>query len=126
MSDFKPYKIQDEETEELRSNDFVQHFLPEGWDIYAVDQSCGTTYYDHDVMTIPTWIWNKSKGKQVWYIAHELAHAWAHIKHNHGNHGDPFMEELKKICPEEYQYHEFDYKPSNAKAAGLSKKGMEE
>lgn len=122
MSDFKPYKIDEEKTEEIRSHELVLEHLPPDWTLYAVDQSCGTTYYDEEVVTVPTWVWDSAEGKLTWYVAHELSHVLTYLIDHHGNHGRPFQERLKRICPKEYQHFEYDYKPSLAKAAGLSKK----
>ena len=87
------------------------------WRFYSVSQSRGTCYADHKVITIPVWVIDRRDlGEKIWYISHEIAHAYDGCIHEHG---PEFMEWLKRICPQEYWHYELGYKPRNAKAAGI-------
>ena len=94
---------------ELRNN--------RGWNFYAVDNNRGYCNLTDKVITIPMWVIRSHKpGEKIWYIAHELAHAYDKCEHSHG---PEFMEWLKQICPAEYVHWELTYKPRNAFAAGI-------
>jgi hypothetical protein len=121
------------ENEELRIRMIARRLLkdadipfPEDWEIFVVDQKRGTCNYVRQYITIPLWVIRKARtfkkyhGRDIWYLSHELAHIATRGDH----HGMKFMEEMKKICPEEYQNYEYRYKPRRAKAAGVSQKGM--
>jgi len=97
---------------------YGRELLAAGWRFYVVDQTRGQCYAIHKVITIPAWIFRKKTlDYKIYYICHEMAHAYDMCKHNHGH---EFMEWFKKICPTEYQHHELGYKPRNARAAGIS------
>ena len=96
-------------------------FQEKGWRIYVVDQSRGYCAYRAKLITIPSWVIRKCErtgdiGEKIWYIAHEMAHAF---DTDHSVHGQPFMQWLIRICPAEYIHHELGYKPRNAAAAGI-------
>lgn len=91
--------------------------------IYVVAQVRGACYTNHRVITIPKWVCTvKLQNKRQWYVAHEIAHAYAHNIHGNkiASHGSEFMQQLKRICPTEYLHFETGYKPRNAKQAGIS------
>lgn len=97
--------------------DFARAKRTEGWRFYVVNQTRGRCYADaKKVITIPTWVYRKSQKKIIWYISHELAHAYDECKHSHG---PEFMEWLKKICPSDCIHYELEYKPRNAASAGI-------
>lgn len=90
-----------------------------GWKFYTVHQNRGMCYYNSRVITIPTWLFTNrrsSLSKKIWYISHELSHAYDECI---SNHGPTFMAWLKKICPEEHIHWELTYKPREAKRAGI-------
>ena len=89
------------------------------WDFYAVNQIRGSCYYFSKIITIPSWAWNKEEGMVIYYLAHEMAHAFLKKRNNHDL---LFMKKFKEICPEKYQHFELTYKPRNAKRAGISEK----
>ena len=91
--------------------------LNDGWKIWAVRQSRGRCYFRAKVITIPVWVITDPRiGQKIWYIAHEMAHAYDECRHNHG---PEFMEWLKKLCPPEHIHWELTYKPRNARSAGI-------
>lgn len=95
-----------------------------GWRFYAVDQSRGRCYYRERVITIPTWVCCApvTIDKRIWYIAHEMAHAYLHISGKANDyHGPNFMSQLIDICPDRCLHHELGYKPRNAAKAGIQK-----
>jgi len=98
-----------------------QELSADGWRFYVVNQSCGKCYHNDKVITIPTWAYTTSRTYITWYIAHELAHAYAGRE---ANHGPEFMEWLKKICPQKAIHHELTYKPRNAVSARIGKQDI--
>lgn len=124
---FKPYKISTSHRAILFQGvpesvkEYARQKQREGWKFYAVDQDRGRCYHGSKVITIPTWtIDRRSLDYRVWYISHELSHAFAGWK---AHHGPDFMEWLKRICPADCVHHELGYKPRNAAAAGIRKPG---
>jgi len=92
----------------------------QGWRIYSVKQTRGRCYPREKVITIPVWaIERKDITFKIWYISHELAHAYEGCLDSHG---PRFMEWLKRICPANCIEHELGYKPRNAAAAGIGEK----
>jgi len=89
-----------------------------GWKFYPVKQQRGRCYYAHKTITIPVWAIKKGVEYTVYYIAHEMAHAYVPF----ANHDADFMHMFKTICPQHLWHHEIDYKPRNAIAAGISRK----
>jgi hypothetical protein len=94
-----------------------------GWQVFAVDQQRGRCYYSDKVITVPVWaLQSDKKGYWIYYLSHEIAHAYCGYG---AGHGLQFQEKLKEICPEEYLHYELDYKPAFAAAAGISRKEIE-
>ena len=91
----------------------------QGWKFYIVAQSRGYCAYQWKTITIPQWVMKKPIGEQIWYFAHEMAHAYSP---KDGMHGPEFMAQLIRICPAEHIHWELTYKPRNAKAAGIREK----
>ena len=90
----------------------------DNWRMYAVNQRRGRCYWNHKVITIPSWVIDSPiVGMKAWYISHELAHAYDLQK---SNHDDSFMSALKDICPKNHIHHELGYKPQAAKRNGIS------
>lgn len=87
-----------------------------GWKFYSVNQTRGACYYREKVITIPMWAIDKGVQYKTWYISHELAHAYDTAR---SNHGDPFMQQLKVICPSDCIHFELGYKPRNAARNGI-------
>ncbi len=104
---------------------FMDDLLDLGWRFFIVKQNCGYCIPSKRVITIPTFAIARERknanGYLNWYVSHEMAHAFAPREENHG---PAFMEELKRICPTEYQYHEMCYKPKNAMTAGVCLDGV--
>lgn len=116
---------------------YYQSLCIKGWRFYIVDQRCGKCYFGDKVITIPAWLWrqqaldsnlfkhdmlpNKQNKElyRIWYICHEMAHAYAFIYDKHMEHGKEFMRALKEVCPPEAQGFEIGYKPRAALAAGI-------
>lgn len=98
--------------------------LEEDWEFYIVRQNCGKAYSLRKHITLPTFALNPKlevtkPGYATWYTAHECAHAFA-FKEKHFEHGLPFMQALKVICPKDFWHYETSYKPRNAASAGIS------
>jgi hypothetical protein len=119
---FVPYKVSKEYVRHIFSSspehvkDHARKLISLDWKIYAVDQDRGRCYYSHKVITIPVWVIKRGGTKLCWYACHEMAHALAPIRDNHG---PVFMETLKSICPLDAIHHELGYKPRNAASAGI-------
>lgn len=100
-----------------------------GYKLYCCDTKRGWCYYNTKHITIPLWaVYARRGGYLTYYIAHELSHAIASNKFGddyglsyvYKPHGPEFMEIFMKVCPKSYQHYEIDYKPRNAKAAGIT------
>lgn len=129
-----PYLICDSLPPECRS--YYEDLVNLGWRFYVVDQKCGRCYFADKIITIPAWLWKESidanvmmhglipsvdarKRYRIWYICHEMAHAFGWIFHKADDHGPLFMQTLKEICPTDSVCFETGYKPKNAIAAGI-------
>lgn len=99
---------------------YYRELSNQGWMFWVVDQRRGRCYYGKKQITIPLWATKRSKDYLTWYIAHEMSHAYAgHL----ADHGPKFMEQLKRICPNDCIKHELGYKPRNAASAGITQFG---
>jgi hypothetical protein len=129
---FTPHKIRRDLMASLFVNvpdslkDIAKHMISEDWKIYVVDQTRGRCYYGAKTITIPAWLFslhhshraqNYPLGYKIWYISHELAHAYTASD----SHGPLFMARLIDTCPPEYVHFELGYKPRSATAAGIVK-----
>lgn len=119
---FIPKKIDYNASMQLKK-DLVAHYLNDsiilgnsGWTFYATTSNRGRCNWPSKTITIPVWAMIKSNSFKAWYIAHEMAHAFAGPR---ALHGPAFMLELKRICPDNAIHHELGYKPQNAKKAGI-------
>lgn len=93
-----------------------------GWNFYPVLTSRGRCYYDQKIITIPAHAYkSKQEGYLSYYIAHEMAHAYAP---RDAGHDSSFMACFKNICPQQYQHYEIGYKPRAATAAGIYHKDI--
>lgn len=99
---------------------YARTLRDKGWNFYSVSQRRGACYYKEKVITIPVWAIDRELGKKVQYIAHEMAHAYCLINRCDDVHGPNFMKQMMEICPQEYWHFELEYKPRNAKAAGIA------
>lgn len=96
---------------------FGAELIQRGWFFAVTDTNRGWCNYTNKTITIPLWAWNSARpGYSTYYLAHEIAHAIG----PHKNHGAEFMRAFKHICPKELQHWELEYKPANAKAAGIA------
>lgn len=96
-----------------------------GYKIYCADYCGGYCDYDKKVLVIPAWVFDHDDSRYwIYYLTHELAHA-VNCHYNNPDivsaHGKHFMEFFKLLCPERQQKYELQYKPRNAKAAGIKK-----
>ena len=101
---------------------YYKELIQNGWQFYAVNQQRGRCYYRDKVITIPLWALEalqqvKKPNYWIWYVAHEMSHAF---DKTYSNHGFEFMMQLKRICPADCVHYELNYKPANASAAGIS------
>ena len=89
--------------------------------IYCCDTRRGWCSYTRETISIPKWAIEAGKGTNYWvyYLAHELAHAIVNDLYYIENHGPCFMTVFKKVCPSTLWKFELNYKPRNAKAAGI-------
>lgn len=95
---------------------YGKELLNRGWRFYVVNQTRGQCYYKQNVITIPAWVCSRKIEEKIWYISHEMAHAFDVGK---SVHGDSFMQWLIKICPERCLHYELGYKPRNARRNGI-------
>lgn len=72
-------------------------------------------------LTVPIWVVSKGFDYLTYYVAHELAHGLSYKDTKKMHHDQNFMYWFKKLCPVDFQHFELNYKPRNAKAAGISK-----
>lgn len=106
----------------VSSNDAALRLIGLGWTFKVSRGNRGYCYEKTKVITLP---WhaleaNPAKpGYSEYYLAHEIAHALAGKK---AAHGMVFMEHLKALCPPEHIHYETNYKPRNAKMAGIKGK----
>lgn len=121
----RPNLVNDKYTALLRSGLYVptsvkqkmQELQAKGWSFWAVDQSRGRCYYGPKIITIPVWVFKRNTSKLVWYICHEMAHAFTPIQYE--AHGKEFMQNLAAICPAECIIWEAGYKPQNLIRSGV-------
>lgn len=99
--------------------------LQDDYAFYIVEQNRGRCYMQKKEITLPKFCFTRASGKlegyASWYVAHECSHAIAYRDWKHAEHGQPFMEVLKTLCPKEFLHFETSYKPRNAFASGISK-----
>lgn len=87
-----------------------------GWKFYVVNQTRGYCDPARKIITIPAWAARRTHDRyNVYYIAHELAHT-----DTFDIHGPKFMARFMDLCPPDLWKYEIEYKPRNAKAAGIS------
>ncbi len=95
--------------------------VPPGWDIYVTDSNKGYARSNSQTCTVPTHSYQCDHPNHViYYIAHELAHAWVHV--NGGDiskHGKAFYKEFKRLCPPSLWHYEIGYKKHHAVRAGI-------
>lgn len=96
--------------------DTYKKLVAKGYQFWIVNSNRGYCNYLRKEITIPLWAYNRDAKYYTWYFCHEMAHALAPIKDNHG---PAFMQTLIEICPEDCIKHELGYKPRNAQAAGI-------
>jgi len=106
----------------------INELNSKGWRFFVVTQNRGRAYYRHKVITIPDWAYKRqatgNPGYLDWYVSHECAHAYrAEANDWAANHGDSFMEELVRICPDSSLKYELNYKPRNAIRNGITADG---
>jgi hypothetical protein len=97
------------------------------WTLLLTNQSRGWCSPRRREITIPTWVSSdkrKESGEFVWYVAHEISHAWDFEEKTYQAkrpHGPSFMKWLKVFCPKEFLFFELGYKPREAAMAGIRK-----
>lgn len=113
-------KLLDQLPESVRNH--LRNLVRDEWRIYCVDAVRGMCWRDK-VITIPIWAIEKNFSTKVWYLCHEMAHAFVGVSQHHNQ---VFMEKLIEICPKEFIHHELGYKPRNARAAGIGQITMDD
>jgi hypothetical protein len=105
----------------------AKDLIERGWRMYVVAQTRGRCYYNDKVITIPAWVIEKRDVEyKDWYISHECAHAYrCEANDRSANHGDRFMQELIRICPNVSLKYEIEYKPRNATRNGITQNGID-
>ncbi len=89
--------------------------------MYVCDVRNGRTSYGKKYLTVPKWAYeDKREGYFVYYVAHELAHAFSYLNGTNDQHGKHFYHFYSKLCPVEYQHYELEYKIRNAKRFGIN------
>jgi len=93
-----------------------------GYRLFVTDTVCGRTTYEKGWITVPKWAYDRGKDYFTYYVAHELAHAFAYERYgNVVTHGKEFYDFFNILCPKVHQHFEFDYKP-NAKRFSVKSK----
>lgn len=100
----------------VKALDTYKYLTGSGWTFYAVDQTRGRCRYNQKVITIPVWCMQKSKRYIEWYICHEMSHAIAGYK---ANHGIQFQKVLQSLCSNEAMQYELTYKAREVVRAGI-------
>lgn len=104
----------------IAHNTFAQELVSAGWAFKVSRGRRGFCYWVSRSLTIPKHaLLSERPGYAEYYLAHEMAHAKAGKK---AAHGPDFMDWLKHLCPPEFIHYELNYKPRNAKAAGIKGK----
>lgn len=105
----------------------VRDLASKGWRFYFVDQRRGYCAYEAKVITLPVWAMKREWSYKTHYVAHECAHAVTGKEISSKRpHGPEFMENLKVISPKECIHWELEYKPRNAKSAGIGEITMKD
>ena len=125
----KPRNIDEVLSGQLQSRVSVLNMpVPPGVTIYVTDSHCGRYRVNAQTVTVPVWAYNATPAKThgdpnyaIYYVAHELAHAWAdHDGNDPNDHNDDFYEWFKKLCPPELWHYELEYKTRGARRAGIT------
>lgn len=85
---------------------------------FVTNTRCGRTYPLQRIFSVPLWAYKKGTDYFLYYTAHEISHFYASKR----GHGRSFYLWFKRICPQEFQHYELEYKKRNAAHAGISKK----
>ncbi len=126
---FKPKNVRAGDNKRLTADlpesvkSHLRSLISAGWNIYIVDQRRGYCDDRAKIITIPVFALNKTLEYKIWYLCHEMAHAIAGCKYNHG---PEFMKVLQDICPKDCIEFELGYKPRNARAAGIGEITLED
>lgn len=88
----------------------------DGWEFYATSNDRGYCDFRYKFITLPQHAFLKDDSYLNWYLAHEMAHAYAGYE---AKHGPLFMKKLQSICPTSCIHHELNYNPKNAMLAGI-------
>lgn len=132
----KPRNIDDVLSGRLQSR-VVEYDIPvpPGVNIYVTDSNNGRYRSNIKSVTVPLWAYNHTIKKTcddpeyvIYYVAHELAHAWVDangesrgfVGGDDSMHGAKFYKEFKRLCPPHLWHYETEYKPRDAKRAGIS------
>ena len=115
----KPRNINDTLSGELVSRVAILGIpVPPGVTMYVTDSRVGRYRVNAKTVTVPVWAYNATAAKckgdpdyAIYYIAHELAHAWADVNGTDVNNHDPaFYREFKRLCPAHLWHYELNYK----------------
>ena len=118
----KPPNIHKKFTERIRALAAKHNMdIPEGFVLFGCNRVRGRCD-DAGRVTIPLWLDDGPEGELLWYIAHEVAHAYTYIESGSWHHNATFMENMMILCPEEHWHYELGYKPRAAGAAGITLK----
>ena len=124
----KPRNIDYEQSARLQSRALTAGIdLPPGWELFVTASTCGRARVNSKTVTVPLWATIKDgEGKasadyELYYVAHEAAHAWNyHVNENVCDHNDAFYGFFKQYCPPALWHHELNYKKTAPKRAGIS------
>lgn len=123
----KPRNIDYDQSARLQSKCIANDItLPPGWELYVTKSNRGQARSNSQTCTVPLWATVKDfAGKvapdfELYYAAHEAAHAWNYHNGDRPDHGPKFYKEFKRLCPANLWHYELSYKKRNAKAAGIS------
>jgi len=125
----KPRNIDYAESSRLQSRVFALGMdIPPGYELYVTASRIGRFRVNSLTCTVPLWATKHDFKKnpdpefEVYYAAHELAHAWVYFRGEteRASHGANFYKEFKRLCPPNLWHHELGYKKREATKAGIS------
>jgi hypothetical protein len=124
----KPRNIDYEQSSRLQSRLIsIGIRPPEGWEVFVVDAPRGQARANSKTCTVPKWATihdnykNISPDFELYYAAHEIAHAYNfEVNGNCADHDAAFYGFFKEHCPAYLWHHELNYRKREPKKAGIS------
>jgi predicted SprT family Zn-dependent metalloprotease len=77
---------------------------------YVVKAIRGRAHTEYGQFTVPEWTFIREEGYFTYYVAHELSHVIAWRRYKNRVHDENFYKIFCKLCPENLQHFEINYK----------------